>query len=165
MCGCVCKVCVCLEGIQWQPSVTQKEQYDLVPPGQAVLRGTVSGKHLPHSGLSLSLSHTHTHTHTPPGDVPRSSATGWECWAGVSAHTPPFSSPPLKDRTVPGHGRAAGSLHRCLTGNTNTNGPDIGSMRTVPDWPDGKIRTSRDPPHSPPIEHLLAISQNTRPMA
>lgn len=46
--------------------------------------------------------------------VPRSSASGWECWAGVSAHRPPSSSPQLRDLTEPGHSRAAGSPHGYL---------------------------------------------------
>lgn len=47
--------------------------------------------------------------------LPHSSASGWECWAEASAHKPPSSSPPLKDLTEPGHSRAAGSPHGCLT--------------------------------------------------
>lgn len=46
--------------------------------------------------------------------VPRSSASGWECWVGASAHTRPSSFPPLKDLTEPGRSRAAGSPHGCL---------------------------------------------------
>lgn len=48
--------------------------------------------------------------------LPRSSASDLECWAEASAHKPPSSSPPLRDRTAPGHSTAAGSPHECLTG-------------------------------------------------
>lgn len=46
--------------------------------------------------------------------LPHSSASGWECWAGASAHKPLFSSPPLMDLTEPGRSREAGSPHECL---------------------------------------------------
>lgn len=46
--------------------------------------------------------------------VPHSSATCWECWAVTSAHTQPFSFPPLMDLTAPGRNMAAGNLHECL---------------------------------------------------
>lgn len=47
--------------------------------------------------------------------VPRSSATGWECWAGVSGRTPPCASPPPRGPTAPGRSRAAGSPRGCLS--------------------------------------------------
>ena len=52
--------------------------------------------------------------------IPHSSATCWECWAVVSGHTPPSSSPPLRGRTAPGRSRAAGSPHGYLRTHFNT---------------------------------------------
>lgn len=47
-------------------------------------------------------------------DLPHSSATGWGCWAAVSAHTRPASFPPSTDLKAPGHNKAAGNPHVSL---------------------------------------------------